>query len=81
VKTKPDDDLAKWCRILSTAQPVDSVPAGWLTAKEVAAKTGKSGSTIGTQLCRAVAEGRCERQSFRIRTGDHVRPVPHYRIK
>lgn len=77
--TSPDEDLAKWCAVLSEGKPVEQVPPGWLTAKQIAHKTGKAESTIGTQICRAVAEERCERREFRIRTGSMVRPVPHYR--
>ena len=79
--TKPDTDLARWCAVLSEAKPADKVPPGWFTAKQIAEKTGKACSTIGTQLCRAVAEGRCERKTFRVQTGEMVRPVPHYKLK
>jgi hypothetical protein len=77
----PDADLAAWCAVLSEAKPADKVPDGWLTAKQIAEKTGKALSTIGSQLCHAVSQGRCERKSFRIQTGDMVRPVPHYKLK
>jgi len=77
---KPDADLVKWCAALSTSVTTETVSPGFLTAKQIALKLGKAPSTIGTQLCRAVAEGRCERQSFRIATGSVVRPVPHYRL-
>lgn len=77
----PDPDLARWCAVLSEGKPADKVPDGWLTAKQIAERTGKACSTIGTQICRAVAEGRCERKDYRIRTGSMTRPVPHYRLK
>ena len=79
--TKPDTDLARWCAVLSEAKPADKVPPGWLTAKQIAEKTGKALSTIGSQVCRAISEGRCERKDFRICTGSMVRPVPHYKLK
>ena len=70
-----------WAAVLTTQQAPDKVPAGWFTVKQIAQKTGKACSTIGSQICRAVAEGRCERKDYRIRTGSMTRPVPHYRLK
>jgi hypothetical protein len=75
----PDADLAAWCAALSTIASQDTVPPGWLTARQLAAKLGKAESTVSGQLSRAVREGRAETQSFRIATGKLVRPVPHYR--
>jgi hypothetical protein len=40
----------------------------------------KGESTMNHLLVRAVAEGRAERQSFRIVSGQVTRPVPHYRL-
>jgi hypothetical protein len=77
----PDPDLAAWCAALAAPAIEDTVPPGWLTSRELGAKLGKAGSTIGTLLARAVREGRAERQEFRIRTGSVTRPVPHYRLK
>ena len=74
-------EASAWAAVLTSQQSPDKVPAGWFTAKQIAAKTGKAGSTIGSQLSHAVQQGRCERKSFRILTGGMVRPVPHYRLK
>jgi hypothetical protein len=79
--TAEDLVASAWAAVLTTQKTPDKVPAGWFTAKQIAEKTGKACSTIGTQLCRAVAEGRCERKTFRVQTGEMVRPVPHYRLK
>jgi hypothetical protein len=79
--TAEDLVASAWHAVLTTQPAPDKVPAGWFTAKQLAKHTGKAGSTIGTQLCHAVGQGRCERKSFRIRTGQIVRPVPHYRLK
>jgi hypothetical protein len=57
------------------------VPSGWHTARDLAAKLGKPDSTVGKLLNRAVVEGRAEKQSFRITSGQVTRPVPHYRLK
>jgi hypothetical protein len=81
ISTTKDPDLAKWCAALATPTITDTVPAGWHTTREIAASLGKGGSTIGSLLCRAVREGRAERQDFRITSGQVTRPVPHYRLK
>lgn len=76
----PDPDLAAWCAALASPVPSDAVPPGWLTTRQIAAKLGKSDSTVGTLLCRAVREGRAQRQHFRIPAAGTVRPVPHYKV-
>lgn len=69
-----------WAAALASPLIADTVPPGWLTTREIAAKLGKSDSTVGTLLCRAVREGRAQRQSFRIPAAGTVRPVPHYKV-
>jgi hypothetical protein len=76
-----DPDLARWCAALATPIVPDEVPSGWHTARDLAAKLGKPDSTVGKLLNRAVVEGRAEKQSFRITSGQVTRPVPHYRLK
>jgi hypothetical protein len=76
-----DADLSAWCAALASPVALDTVPPNWHTARELATKLGKAGSTIGTLLARAVREGRAERKDFRIQTGAMVRPVPHYKLK
>ena len=79
----PDADLAGWCAALATSAAPDKVPAGWLTARELAAKLGKGESTIDHPHGREATprEGRAERQQFRIVSGQVLRPVPHYKLK
>jgi len=81
MKAKPDPDLAKWCAALAAPISEDEVPQGWLTARALAKKIGRAEKTTGNLLRAAVADGRAERQSFRIITGAGVRPVPHYRLR
>jgi hypothetical protein len=80
-KIPPDPDLAAWCAALASPHATDDVPPGWLTARQLADKLGKPDATVGKLLSRAVAEGRCERQSFRIMAGQVARPIPHYRLR
>lgn len=77
-----DADLAQWCAILSgpTIQP-DTVPAGWFTCEQLAAKTGKSLCTTQQRVRRMAAEGLAEKKMFRLKLDNYVRPVPHYRLK
>ncbi len=75
-----DTDLAAWCKALAAPAIEDTVPPGWHTTRELAAKLGKAESTLNHNLCRAVREGRAERREFRIPAAGTVRPVPHYRL-
>ena len=81
MKRQPDPDLAKWCAALASPVIEDTVPPGWMTARELSKKLGKADSTMGKLLNRAVVEGRAGKQSFRITSGQVTRPVPHYRLK
>jgi hypothetical protein len=80
MKRRPDPDLAAWCAALATPPIEDEVPSGWLTARQLAKKLGKSDSRTLHMLGQAVREGRAERQDFRVTTGAVTRPVPHYRL-
>jgi hypothetical protein len=79
--TAEDLEASAWAAALSAPIVEDTVPAGWMTARQIGQKLGKAGSTIGTLVARAVREGRAERQNFRISTGSVTRPVPHYKLK
>jgi hypothetical protein len=73
-------EASAWAAALATPTITDTVPEGWHTAREIASRLSKGGSTIGALLCRAVREGRAERQMFRITSGQVTRPIPHYRL-
>jgi hypothetical protein len=76
-----DPDLAKWCAALASPIIEDAVPPGWHTLAAIALELGKAESTVGSQLRRAVRDGRAEMQRFRIATARGAYPVPHYRLK
>ena len=78
--TTPDLDLAAWCAALVTTPQADTVPPGWLTARQVGTLLGKCGSSTRAYLVEAVAAGRCVRQAFRVQCGQTARPVPHYKL-
>jgi hypothetical protein len=73
-------EASAWAAALATPTITDTVPPGWHTTREIAARLGKGGSTVGASLCRAVREGRAERQMFRVTSGQVTRPIPHYRL-
>jgi hypothetical protein len=74
-------EASAWAAALATPKIVDEVPPGWHTAKQIAAELGKATPTVGALLCRAVADGRAERKTFRITAGQVTRPIPHYKLK
>lgn len=59
---------------------IEKPPKGFLTVVQHAETSGMSRVHASYVLRRAVAAGKAEVQSFRIRTGSRVLPVPHYRI-
>ncbi|MHB9006531.1 MAG: hypothetical protein ACYDC1_06325 [Limisphaerales bacterium] len=58
---------------------VEPVPVGWHTLREVAQLVGMSASQTSARVRGLVAAGKWETHSFRIVSGQVVRPVPHYR--
>jgi hypothetical protein len=74
-------EASAWAAALATPVIEDTVPPGWLTSRQLAAKLGKGESTISRLLLLAVKEGRAIKQDFRLSTGAGVRPVPHYCLK
>jgi hypothetical protein len=74
-------EASAWAAALATPVIEDTVPPGWLTSRQLAAKLGKGESTISRLLLLAVKEGRAIKQDFRLSTGAGVRPVPHYKLK
>ncbi len=59
---------------------VDKVPPGFQTMEQIAAQIGKSRPRTGQLMQIAIAGGNVEIKSFRIKTGQIIRPVPHYRL-
>jgi hypothetical protein len=74
-------EASAWAAALATPIATDTVPPGWFTSRQLAKKLGKSESRMGHVLCAAVLDGRAEKQSFRITSGQVTRPVPHYRLR
>jgi hypothetical protein len=78
--TAEELNASAWAAALACSE-VDEVPAGWITAADLAVTLGKSTATVGNQLSRAVRESKAEMQKFRIQTARGPYPVPHYRLK
>lgn len=53
---------------------------GYFTVEQWALKVGKSSSQTSTLLRKFVQAGRADRRKYRIKTGDKVYPVPHYKL-
>lgn len=74
----------KWVKLLAEHSagynPPDEVPAGWLTMTELAREWSLTVSHATVIVRGLVASGRIEMSTFRVMR-NHVRPVPHYRIK
>ena len=78
----PNDDLARWCQILSqSSMAPDEVPAGWFTVAQLADKLDRSHCNTSERVRKMVAAGKAEKKMFRIQLEEKVRPVPHYRLK
>jgi hypothetical protein len=60
---------------------IEDPPAGWQTAQQIADESRKSLSRTKELLRAAVRADLIEVRSFRIRTGNKLYPVPHYRKK
>lgn len=58
---------------------VETVPAGWQTAQQLANECGKSLARTSEILRAGMRAGMVEVRTFRIRAGNKVYPVPHYR--
>ena len=73
------NDAQKLYELLRQSSAVmDDVPKGFKTVKQWAVEFGKSLPRTYSVL---KDNKNVERKSFRIKTGDSCRPVPHYRIK
>ena len=59
----------------------DPVPAGWLTAAQHAVASDLSSPQARARLKILVDRGDAEMRKFKIRSGQRVYPVPHYKLK
>ncbi len=81
-KPKADKQLLQWCEALSQpVTPVEEVPEGWYTIKQLAKARGRSECNTSEQVRRMVEMGKAEKRNFTIRLAERVRPVPHYKLK
>lgn len=71
-----------WNKLIEAAMAApDKVPPDWLTCAQIAVKLNKTRSRMA-QILRAAAENNAiEVRKFKIKAGQTVRPVPHYRLK
>lgn len=64
---------------LLAEQEVDEVPAGWMTGIGWAGEWGISDRYARELLRRALAKNLVEKKAFRIKSGNGVRLIPHYK--
>ena len=57
----------------------DEVPDGWLNARQIGEKINRSRQTAARLARLGVEAGRLTMKKFRIRSGQRVLPIPHYR--
>ncbi len=74
-------EINKLIAALTQTNEPPKVPEGWYTIKQIAQEMGKSESHVTHILQKARKQGTCETKSFKARTGNIVRPIPHYRLK
>ena len=76
--------MKDWAKLLSTAlaNEPDKVPKGWETSQQIASRPKWPWSLSRTRalLAQLVKSGEVEAHNYRIRTGQRILPVPHYRI-
>lgn len=79
---KEDADLAQWCKALAeSSAPLDVIPAGWFSVRELAKKLKCAVPTLQSKIKQLHLEGKAECQTFRIQLQKNRRHVPHYRLK
>lgn len=57
----------------------DEVPEGWLNARQIGAKINRSRETAARHARLGVDAGRLKMRKFRIKSGDRILPIPHYK--
>jgi|LakMenEpi03Aug12_release.lakeMendotaPanAssembly.Ray.scaffolds.fasta_scaffold17186_2 hypothetical protein len=80
MKNKADADLARWCEVLAEDKPVDQVPEGWKTVKQLAEDLGKSVTATKILVALALKRGAVESRRYRVRSAQKVYPVTHYKL-
>ena len=63
-----------------SATDTEKVPPGWHTCKAIEKLTGYSQRGANMIVLKMLEAGDVEVRKFKIRTGQVIRPVPHYRF-
>ena len=59
---------------------IDTIPDGYMTTEQWAAKENESLAQVGSYLRKGVSLGLIEMKKYRIKLATCVRPVPHYKV-
>tara|TARA_R110002110_G_scaffold188190_2_gene396026 strand:- start:674 stop:934 length:261 start_codon:yes stop_codon:yes gene_type:complete len=79
-KNKNNLDWLNQLREEFSGGPV-TVPAGWLTVKQLAKESGMSEVHTRKVVAKGVENGTVEVKKFKIQTITRLMPVPHYKEK
>jgi len=66
--------------VLAEDKPVDQVPEGWKTVKQLAEDLGKSVTATKILVALALKRGAVESRRYRVRSAQKVYPVTHYKL-
>lgn len=58
----------------------EKVPKGWYTLVQLGDKVGVKDRQAGNIANRFIKAGECEVKNFRVKVGQYIRPVKHYRF-
>ena len=62
------------------ATDCENVPPCWLTTKQLERHTGYSQRGVSLILGKIIAAGDAEVRKFKVKAGQVIRPVPHYKF-
>ena len=77
------EDLLSSAWAAALAEPLiqpETVPPGWLTAKQISATQKCSDVRTRAKIGALLKAGKCEMRVFRVNLGRVIRPTPHYRL-
>lgn len=69
-----------WADALMISVASDQVPEGWKTIAQISKEIGRSISTTERLINRLHADGKCERQMFKVASRERTLPIAHYKL-
>jgi hypothetical protein len=81
MKTKLSEIEKAFKALNSITLTEDNVPEGWFTRKEFQDKAGCAENTAAHKIGKLVKMNMLDVKMFRIKCGNNVRKIPHYKMK